>query len=67
MDKETLEVIHQLPYFNPNVTNELDIKCLLPNALVYIYGNKLKILPNDGGMLIIDINNVIDDIAPFCD
>lgn len=67
MDHETKEVINQLSYFNPNVTNEYELRSLLPNAVVYLYGNKLKITGIGGGMLIIDIRDIVGDIAPFSD
>ena len=66
MDKETLEVIRQLPYYNPNVTtDEYVLTCLIPNTTTYVYGNKLHILTKDGGMLIIDLRDVDGDLAPF--
>jgi len=68
MDKETTGVIRQLPYFNPNVTKEDNLVLDLGNnATVYVYGNKLKIITKDGGMLIIDLRDVDSDLAPFCD
>lgn len=67
MDKDTTEVIRQLPYYNPSVTQEDVIRCMINNAQVYVYGNKVKILTAQGGMLIIDLRDVQGDLTPFGD